>query len=212
MFNKEVHMQRQQIKHIVMLLMSLIIMLGMLDRLHSMTANNSNLELYEFDADHTTITWHVDHFGFSDLTGKCLASGKLWFDEAHPENSKVEIVIDTRHMKTAVEQLDDTLKGAAFFNSDNYPTAKFESTHVKVTGANTGVVTGTLTIDKITKTLSLNVKLNKKGIHPYYHKPALGFTATTSLKRSDFDMTGYLPDVGDLVKIDIQAEAIKSSN
>lgn len=201
-------MQRQQIKHIFILFMSLVIMIGMLDRLHSMTPT-SNLELYAFDTNHTTITWTVSHFGFSDVTGKCIAGGKLWFDAAHPENSKVEIVIDTRHMRTAIEEFDKTLKGSAFFNSDIYPVAKFVSTKVKVTGNNTGIVTGVLTINNISKTLSLNVKLNKKGIHPYYEKPALGFSATTTLKRSDFEMTGFLPDVSNEVKIEIQAEALK---
>jgi polyisoprenoid-binding protein YceI len=56
----------------------------------------------------------------------------------------------------------------------------------------------------------LNVKLNKIGENMMKLKTA-GFSATTVFKRSDFGIISYLPNIGDDVMLDIQAEANVSS-
>ena len=36
-----------------------------------------------------------------------------------------------------------------------------------------------------------------------------GFTTTTTIRRSDFGMKAFIPLIGDVVRIDINAEAIR---
>jgi len=165
-------------------------------------------ETYKFDSDHTYATWHVSHFGFSTVSGKFMATGTLTVDNTKPENSSVDITIDTTVMDTGVAKLNDILKGKNFFDVVEFPTATFKSNKVVTSGKDNGKVTGTLTIRGIAKEVVLNVKLNQQGNHPFYHRDAYGFSATTTIKRSDFGMRGYLPGVSDEVTIDIQAEAI----
>jgi len=162
---------------------------------------------YTFDPTHTYIIWRVDHFGFSDVSGKFMAEGTLTLDETKPQNSKVNITIHTATVNTGVRKLDDILRGSNFFNVQQYQTATFVSTKVEKTGTDTGKVYGTLTIRGISRPVILTVKLNKMGVHPYYNVQAVGFTGSTTVKRSDFGLLGYLPGVSDETRIEIEAEA-----
>ena len=80
--------------------------------------------------------------------------------------------------------------------------------HIKITGKNTADITGNLTIRDITKAVVLAAQLQKSGKHPFFKRDTLGFKATTHILRSDYGLRAYLPDVGDKVDIEIQAEAI----
>ena len=48
--------------------------------------------------------------------------------------------------------------------------------------------------------------------HPTLNKPVIGFSATGSLNRSDYDLDRFLSDVGDHVEIRIEAEFLYGSN
>lgn len=164
-------------------------------------------DTYAFDASHTAVTWHINHFGFSNPSGKFMsAKGTLTLDEQAPQSSKVELDIDVNAMNTGVAKLDEHLKSKDFFDVATYPTAHFVSTKVQQTGADTANVTGDLTLHGVTQPITLKVHLNKIGQNMMGKKTA-GFTASTALKRSDFGMKTYLPNLGDDVTIDIEAEA-----
>jgi polyisoprenoid-binding protein YceI len=70
-------------------------------------------------------------------------------------------------------------------------------------------VRGTLTLRGIAHKLDLNVTFNRAGLDPYDFRYTAGFSATATLKRSDFGMTKYLPDIGDRVQIRIEAEGLR---
>lgn len=167
---------------------------------------------YKLDKDHTYAEWSVNHFGFSNVTGKFMAEGTLTFDSDHPDKSSVNVIIHTNNMATGVPKLDEHLKGKNFFNTAEYPTATFQSKKIEVTGKNTGKISGTLTIRGISKDVTLNVKLLNHQTHPYYKKDALGFAADTTVKRTDFGMGGYVPSISDETQITINTEAINADN
>lgn len=164
-------------------------------------------ETYTLDPMHTYVLWHINHFGFSNPSGKWLASGTLVLDEAKPQNSKVNVTIHTTDVVTGIKELDEHLRKEIFFDVAHFPTATFESDKVDVTGKNTANVHGILTIKGVAKPVVLAVVLNKIGMSPITDKKTAGFTATTQFKRSDFGINTLLPGLGDDVKIDIEAEA-----
>ena len=171
----------------------------------------SAADTYTFDTNHTSVLWHISHFGFSYPSGKWLANGTLIADEAKPQDSKVNITIDVAAIDTGITKLDEHLKSSQFFDVEKFPTATFVSDKVTLTGKNTAKVHGMLTVHGVSKPVILDVTLNKLGVSPITNKKTAGFTAITNIKRSDFGMTTYLPGLGDDVKIDIQAEAAKSA-
>ena len=162
---------------------------------------------YTLDPTHTAVVFHISHFGFSTPSGKFMNSeGTLVLDEKNPATSKVTVTIPIAMIDTGVAKLNEHLKTKDFFDAATYPTATFTSDKVDVTGKDTALVHGNLTLHGVTKPVTLNVKLNKIGEN-MFKKQTAGFTATATLKRSDFGMTTYLPGLGDEVKLDIESEA-----
>jgi polyisoprenoid-binding protein YceI len=166
-------------------------------------------DTYELDPTHTYVSWRINHLGFSTQTGKWYATGSLVLDKDHPENSKVNASIKIGDMVTGLPDLDEHLKGKDFFDVAQFPTATFVSNKVEMLGTGKAKVYGTLTLHGIKKPSILMVTLNKAGENPISHKTEAGFSATTSLKRSDFGMKTYLPMLGDDIDLTIEAEALK---
>jgi polyisoprenoid-binding protein YceI len=166
-------------------------------------------EVYQFDPDHTYALWFVSHFGFSSLSGKFMAEGRLVLDENNPQNSNATVIIHTDTISTGMMNFDNMLKGPKFFNTKQYPKATFVSQKIHVLSKDTVRVYGVLTIKGISKHVRLFIRLNREGIHPYYRKKAIGLSGGTQIKRTDFDIDAYGPGVGNDVKIDIQAELLK---
>lgn len=167
-------------------------------------------ETYTLDPGHSYVLWRISHFGFSNPSGKWYANGTVLLDEKKPQNSKVNVTIDTATINTGILELDKHLKSKDFFDVEQFPTATFVSNKVEIIGKDHAKVFGTLTLHGVSKPIVLNVKLNKLGMNPISNKITAGFSATTTLKRSEFGIKAYLPNLGDDVKIDIETEANKS--
>ncbi len=170
--------------------------------------------LYELDKNHASITWKVSHLGLSDYTARFTDFDiDIDLDAQDPVRSRVRATIDPTSIKTDYPEPDKKdfdaklVNDASWFNATQFPKITFNSTNVEKTDENTGKVTGDLTFLGVTKPVTLDVTFNKAiGNHPFANKPALGFSATTSLKRSDYGMTTYLPNIGDEVQVIIEAE------
>jgi polyisoprenoid-binding protein YceI len=165
------------------------------------------LEAYILDPSHTAVIWHISHFGFSNPSGKWMASGTLVIDPQHMENTQADVTIQIASLTTGVPQLDEHLKSADFFDALKYPQATFVSHKVEVTGKDTAELTGILTLHGQTHPVTLDVTLNRMGTSPITHKKTLGFTAKGELKRSDFGINAYLPGLSNQVKLEIEVEA-----
>lgn len=162
---------------------------------------------YNFDPAHTQVMFAVSHLGFSFSHGRFdKFDGHFTFDLANPEMSEVEVSVDTTSIDMGSAEWDKHLKSADFFNAEKFPTMTFKSTKVEKTGDKTGKLSGDLTLLGVTKPVTLDVRYNNSGIHPYSRNHIAGFSATGMLKRSDFGMTGGLPAVGDDVAIMIEVE------
>lgn len=163
---------------------------------------------YTLDPHHTQVVYSWNHFGFSNPSGQFgNITGTLDFDEAAPTKAKVEVAIDIASINTNVPALDDHLKKADFFDVEKYPQATFKSTRVeKGADARHLKLTGDLTLHGVTKPVTLEVTINKVANHPMSKKPSVGFDAHGSIKRSDFGMGAYVPNVSDEITLRITTE------
>lgn len=168
-------------------------------------------ETFTLDPQHTYVLWHISHFGFTTQAGKWYATGTLVLDKDKPQNSKVNASIQIANIITGIPELDKHLMGGLFFDVEHFPVTTFVSNKVNVTGKSTAMVEGILTLHGVAKPVVLSVKLNNAGVSPITDKMTVGFTATTSIKRSDFGINTLLPGLGDEVKIDIEAEAYQAA-
>lgn len=169
---------------------------------------------YSVDTSHTSVVWKVPHLGLSHYTARFLTiDGALKFDPDDLNSSQVNISIDPSSIHTGFpkpeeEDFDHVLsKEEIWFNTDEYPEIKFESTSVDLGTGRSGSVTGDLTLLGVTKPVELDVVFNgaipKK---PRTGEAALGFSAVGKIKRSDWGLDTYVGPVGDEVEILIEAE------
>ena len=165
-------------------------------------------ETYTLDPNHTNINWTANHFGFSNPSGRFgVKEGTLVIDEAAPANSTVNVTIDVTGLVTGIPKFDEHLKSADFLDAAKFGEATFKSTKVEPGPDNTAKVTGDLTLHGVTKPVVLDVKLNKQGEHPMNKKKTVGFSGSTTIKRSEFGIDMHVPAVSDEVKITIESEA-----
>jgi len=171
-------------------------------------------ETYSFDKNHTEIMFFYNHVGLSNQSGRFDEfDGSLVFDQKKPQNSKIEVTIKTASIDTDVAPLDEHLRSADFFNAAKHPEIKFVSTSVRQTGAKNGRVEGNLTMNGMTKPVTLDVTFNFAGEHPlapyipaYAGAPYTAFAARTTVLRSDFGLGKFAPLTSDTVEIVIETE------
>jgi polyisoprenoid-binding protein YceI len=162
---------------------------------------------YKLDPGHTMVLFSWNHFGYSNPTANFgLGEGTLVFDEQHPANSSVEVTLPLANLDSHVPALDEHLKKPDFLDAGKYPTVTFKSTAVQSLGGNKFKVTGDLTVHGMTRPVVLDATLNKVGPHPMTKAPSIGFDATASIKRSDFGVAAYVPNVSDELSIRITTE------
>lgn len=170
-----------------------------------------SVEHYTFDKAHTQILFFVDHLGFSKSQGEFLDfDGFFNFDLEHPEKSNVDVSINVAGLDMDDEKWNTHMKSADLFDIEKYPTMTFKSTAIEVTGKKTANITGDFTLLGVTKPVVLAVTHNKSDKHAFSGKYVSGFSATTTIKRSEFGMEYGLPMVGDDVEIRIEVEGVRS--
>ena len=162
---------------------------------------------FVIDKNHAKIIFSTSHFGFSTYYGLFTSfDAKLTFDPKAPAASDLEVAIDLNGIDTTNPKLDTHLKSPDFFDVAKFPNAAFKSTKITVTGPTTGTITGDLTLHGTTKPVTLTASFAGGGTNPMTKAYVLGFSATGTLKRSDFGISAYLPAVGDLVTLTISGE------
>lgn len=161
---------------------------------------------YTLEPVHTRVLFGVSHFGFSTYYGVFTQpSGTLKLAPQDPSASKLEVQIPVNAIDTTNAKLDSDLKAPDWFDAQKYPNITFTSTNVTVTGQDEAKVSGELTIRGVTKPVTLTVRFNGAGINPVDKHYTVGFDATTTIKRSEFGMTKYVPLIGDNVALTISA-------
>lgn len=164
---------------------------------------------YKIDANHTDVIATWSHFGFSNpIAHFGKVDGNIVYDPAKVGDSTVEVTIPLSGLNAHYDAFDEHLRSADFFDAEKFPNVTFKSTSVEAAGKDKLKVTGDLTIKGITKPVVLDVTINKLGIQPLAKREAAGFSATATVKRTDFDLGLYAPNVSDEVKLTITTEAI----
>ena len=158
---------------------------------------------YDADPDHTQVLFEVNHMGFSRFDGAIGgATGTLILDPKNPDAAKVDMAIPVDRIVSTSADLDKHLKSKDFFDVANFPAARFVSTKVVAKGSSARI-SGTLTLKGINKPVVLDAHFVGAGTNFMTKEPALGFRATTRIKRSDFNLGYGVPLVSDEVELTI---------
>jgi polyisoprenoid-binding protein YceI len=172
---------------------------------------------YQLELPHASVIWRVKHLGLSHYTARFTRiEASLDFDPARPEASRVKAIIDPLSVR-AEHPTDanwDRQIGGDILKGTQFPQIIFESTSIERTGEFTGRITGNLTFAGVTKPVVLDATFNGAlNASPLYRgRDAVGFSARTTFKRSDFGVSRYAAFVGDEVEVIIEAEFTRTGN
>ncbi len=163
---------------------------------------------YAIDPAHTTILFSVNHLGVSTLTGR-FDTFEGQFNLAPKGESSLDVSIDTKSVDTNHAKRDDHLRSPDFFNAKQYPKMHFVSEAVSFNKQGEPVkITGKLSLHGKTRPVTLAVSQIGAGKDPWGGYRA-GYSATTTIKRSDYGMNFMQGGIGDNIEITLNIEAIK---
>ncbi len=166
-------------------------------------------ETYGIDNTHTYPRFSYSHFGFStQLSRFDKTSGSIVIDREAKVGS-LNVTIATTSVDTGYPLFNEHIQGVDFLDTAKYPTATFTSSKVNFDGEKIVSVDGTLTLKGISNPVTLDVTSFQCMQHPMLKKDACGANATAVIKRTDFNMGKYAPNVSDEVTLTLAVEAVK---
>lgn len=166
---------------------------------------------FKIDPVHSSVIFKVRHMNTASFYGRFNApTGMVLIDADTPADSMVKFSIPTKNIDTGNADRDKHLRGADFFNADEFANIEFESTKVVAKGKDGYDVTGDLTLHGVKKSMTVHVQ--KSGFsHSAQMGTVVGLETTFQFKRSDFGMSMYLEGgvLGDEIDVILSIEAAK---
>jgi len=172
---------------------------------------------YKLDKSHASLILRANHMGFSTYTTRFSRfEADLTLDPRNLAASKVVTTIDASsfEMDAAPQMCIDIMKGPQMLDTAKFPQIVFKSEKIRMTGAKSMEITGTLTLHGVTRPTVLVATYNGgyAGMPKMDPQARVGFSAHGSFKRSDFGIAYAVPapgttiGVGDLIDFSIEAE------
>ncbi|CAM3846494.1 YceI family protein [Cohnella lubricantis] len=168
------------------------------------------------DVSHSAIDFSVKHMMIAKVKGSFHSfEAQIAADPEDLTTADIAVQIDLSSIDTRNGDRDGHLKSADFFDVENHPKLLFTATKIVSKGDGEYAVTGDVTLHGVTRPETFDVSFEGIGKDPWGNEK-VGFSATGSIKRSDYGLTynaaletgGVL--IGDEVKISIEIEAAKA--
>lgn len=158
---------------------------------------------------HASISFSIQHLGYSWLKGRFNTfSGAFEYDEKNPEKASVTVEIDTASVDSNHAERDKHLRSDDFLNVAKHPKAKFVSTSFKDLGDGTAELAGNLTLNGVTKPITIAVEHIGAGKDPWggFRR---GFEGTTKLSLADYGINYNLGPKAKEVYLFLSVEGIR---
>ncbi|MBV8632999.1 MAG: YceI family protein [Burkholderiaceae bacterium] len=154
------------------------------------------------------VRFSLEHQGFIPVSGALkIAPGSFVFDKQDWSKSSVMVSMPVKMLDMGDglwnEQIRDDRHWMGLFNT---PTISFQSTRLERKDDTHGLLYGNLTVAGVTKPVVLQMQVNKMGRNGVSDLQAIGISAMTTIKRSQFGLDAYMDLVGDELAVDIQVE------
>jgi polyisoprenoid-binding protein YceI len=172
---------------------------------------------YHLDKAHASLVLRASHMGFSTYTTRFSRfDAQLTFDPGNIAASTVVTTIESAsfEMDAAPQMCLDIMKGPQMLDTAKFPQIVFRSQKVRMTGARSMEISGTLTLHGVTRPMVLEATYNGgyAGMPNMDPHARVGFSAHGAFKRSDFGISFGVPapgtsmGVGDAIDFSIEAE------
>lgn len=168
-------------------------------------------ESYKIDSKgmHASIQFKVKHLGYSWLTGRFNDfEGSINYDGNSPSASSVNVTINTSSIDSNHAERDKHLRSEDFLNTKKYPTATFKSTSIKSKGKGKADISGILSLNGVSKTVTINAVEIGAGSDPWggFRR---GFEGSTEITLKDFNINFNLGPASKTVFLELHVEGIR---
>jgi polyisoprenoid-binding protein YceI len=164
---------------------------------------------YTLDPTHSFINFKISHLGYSWLLGRFNSiSGEMTFDPNNLHASGVAVLIDTTSYDSNHSERNIHIKGKDYLDVKKFPEAKFTSTAYSG-DAQSGTLTGSLTLHGVTKEIQFNIKKIGEGDDPWGGYRA-GFEGTVTILRTDYGMESNLGPLANEVYLELFIEGVRN--
>ena len=169
---------------------------------------------YAIDPSHTTVEFVARHMlskvrgRFTEFRGDVVVAER-------PEDSRVDVEVDTASVTTGNAQRDQHLHSSDFFEIESHPTMTFATTAFRPTGGTSFELEGDLTVKGATKPVTLRGEFLGYGKDPWGND-RLFAEAATRVNREEWgllwnaavELTGVL--VARDVDLEINVQAVRA--
>ncbi|NMH64720.1 YceI family protein [Shewanella salipaludis] len=158
---------------------------------------------------HASIEFRVSHLGYSFVVGRFNDfSGNFNFDAAKPAQSKVNVTINTLSLDSNHAERDKHLRSPDFLNTAKFATATFASTSVTDKGEGDMLIEGELTLNGVTKPLTIKAHAVGEGQDPWGGYRA-GFVGTSEFALKDYGINFDLGPASTHVALNLVVEGVR---
>lgn len=158
------------------------------------------------DKAHSKIGFAVTHLLISEVDGNfdefeiSATAGDTFMDPTF------DVSITTSSVDTDNERRDGHLKSGDFFDVEAHPTMTFKTTSVEKTGDNTFKMIGDLTMHGVTKSVTLEGKVNGVITDQRSQKLKAGLKLTGTIDRTEFGVGEESATIGSEIDMTINLE------
>ncbi|ARD21487.1 YceI family protein [Shewanella japonica] len=165
---------------------------------------------YQLDKNHAALLFKIQHLGLSTYVGRFNQfDAELTFDPDNMAAASLTAVVDIQSVDINNPDLAETLQESTWFDSKTFPQAVFASHTVTPISESQFNFTGNLTLKGVTQPVTFKATFHGGADNWMTGKYTVGFSAIGRIKRSDFNMSSYIPIVGDEIDLEIYAEFLK---
>lgn len=166
-------------------------------RLDTVTTTATGLPLaagtWPLDAMHSGVYFTVRHMGLSNVRGRFNRFDATLDVGEDLADTRVEAAIEMSSVDTNQADRDAHLLGTDFFAADRHPRMTFRSTGIRAAGDGEYALDGDLTLNGVTRPVTLDVEFHGVETSPADGSTHAGFSATTTVDRDDFGVDFNMP-------------------
>ncbi len=175
----------------------------------------ANSTKWALDPAHSELHFRVKHLMISNVKGEFQKfTAQIQTEGDDFRKATVSASVEAASISTNQADRDAHLRGADFFDAENFPSIRFDGTSFSRVDDENWRLTGLLNLHGVSKEISLDVEFGGIGRDPWGNEKA-GFSLAGQIKRSDFGLNwnaaleagGVL--VSDEVKISGELQFVK---
>lgn len=167
---------------------------------------------YRLDPHHWSVSFDVDHLGFSRYVMRFDRAGAtLDWPAAGAGAARLRAWVDSASIDTNDRLLDAELRGPAMLDAKRQPRIALQARGLQDVHGHRGVLHGILRLGNHSEAVLLKIRLHGYGVDPIDGLPTVGFSARGKFSRERLGLPAWPGVVGDTVHLRIEAEFVRAS-